>query len=355
MKREIWKGCEAIAEAAIRAGCRAYFGYPITPQNELPEYMSSHMPAAGGVFVQSESELAAINMVYGAAATGVRAMTSSSSPGVSLKQEGISYMAAVELPGVIVNVMRGGPGLGSIQPSQCDYYQATRGGGNGDYRTLTLAPLNIQEAVDLMFDAFDLADLYRNPVMILADGLIGQMMEPIVWKEHPKRELPDKAWAASGRKGRGHNNFLTSLLIKAEDCEAHNLHLAEKYKAMEEKECRWEEIALDDAELMFVAYGTPARIAISAIENLRKQGIKAGIFRPITVWPFPSKQLRKLAERPQVKLVLDLELCLGQMLDDVNLAVEGCKPVRFYGRTGGSIPTVSEVEAAAQKFWEEVK
>jgi len=355
MKREIWKGCEAIAEAAIRAGCRAYFGYPITPQNELPEYMSSHMPAAGGVFVQSESELAAINMVYGAAATGVRAMTSSSSPGVSLKQEGISYMAAVELPGVIVNVMRGGPGLGSIQPSQCDYYQATRGGGNGDYRTLTLAPLNIQEAVDLMFDAFDLADLYRNPVMVLADGLIGQMMEPIVWKEHPKRELPDKAWAASGRKGRGHNNFLTSLLIKAEDCEAHNLHLAEKYKAMEEKECRWEEIALEDAELIFVAYGTPARIAISAIENLRKQGIKAGIFRPITVWPFPSKQLRKLAERPQVKLVLDLELCLGQMLDDVNLAIEGCKPVRFYGRTGGSIPTVSEVEAAAQKFWEEVK
>ena len=355
MKREIWKGCEAIAEAAIRAGCRAYFGYPITPQNELPEYMSSHMPAAGGVFVQSESELAAINMVYGAAATGVRAMTSSSSPGVSLKQEGISYMAAVELPGVIVNVMRGGPGLGSIQPSQCDYYQATRGGGNGDYRTLTLAPLNIQEAVDLMFDAFDLADLYRNPVMILADGLIGQMMEPIVWKEHPKRELPDKVWAASGRKGRDHNNFLTSLLIKAEDCEAHNLHLAEKYKAMEEKECRWEEIALDDAELIFVAYGTPARIAISAIENLRKQGIKAGIFRPITVWPFPSKQLRKLAERPQVKLVLDLELCLGQMLDDVNLAIEGCKPVRFYGRTGGSIPTVSEVEAAAQKFWEEVK
>jgi len=355
MKREIWKGCEAIAEAAIRAGCKAYFGYPITPQNELPEYMSSHMPAAGGVFVQSESELAAINMVYGAAATGVRAMTSSSSPGVSLKQEGISYMAAVELPGVIVNVMRGGPGLGSIQPSQCDYYQATRGGGNGDYRTLTLAPLNIQEAVDLMFDAFDLADLYRNPVMILADGLIGQMMEPIVWKEHPKRELPDKVWAASGRKDRDHNNFLTSLLIKAEDCEAHNLHLAEKYKAMEEKECRWEEIALDDAELIFVAYGTPARIAISAIENLRKQGIKAGIFRPITVWPFPSKQLRKLAERPQVKLVLDLELCLGQMLDDVNLAIEGCKPVRFYGRTGGSIPTVSEVEAAAQKFWEEVK
>jgi len=355
MKREIWKGCEAIAEAAIRAGCRAYFGYPITPQNELPEYMSSHMPAAGGVFVQSESELAAINMVYGAAATGVRAMTSSSSPGVSLKQEGISYMAAVELPGVIVNVMRGGPGLGSIQPSQCDYYQATRGGGNGDYRTLTLAPLNIQEAVDLMFDAFDLADLYRNPVMILADGLIGQMMEPIVWKEHPKRELPDKVWAASGRKDRDHNNFLTSLLIKAEDCEAHNLHLAEKYKAMEEKECRWEEIALDDAELIFVAYGTPARIAISATENLRKQDIKAGIFRPITVWPFPSKQLRKLAERPQVKLVLDLELCLGQMLDDVNLAIEGCKPVRFYGRTGGSIPTVSEVEAAAQKFWEEVK
>ena len=347
MKREIWKGCEAIAEAAIRAGCKAYFGYPITPQNELPEYMSSHMPAAGGVFVQSESELAAINMVYGAAATGVRAMTSSSSPGVSLKQEGISYMAAVELPGVIVNVMRGGPGLGSIQPSQCDYYQATRGGGNGDYRTLTLAPLNIQEAVDLMFDAFDLADLYRNPVMILADGLIGQMMEPIVWKEHPKRELPNKAWAASGRKGRGHNNFLTSLLIKAEDCEAHNLHLAEKYKAMEEKECRWEEIALDDAELIFVAYGTPARIAISAIENLRKQGIKAGMIRPITLWPFPKAPLRKAAD--QVKRFVCVELNMGQMREDVQLAVECKKPVDLCFRVGGMIPSPDEVLDAIRK------
>ena len=214
-KREIWKGSEAIAEAAIRAGCRCFFGYPITPQNEIPEYMSLRLPQAGGVFVQAESELAAINMVYGAAASGMRAMTSSSSPGISLKQEGISYLVGAQLPAVIVNVMRGGPGLGSIQPSQGDYYQATRGGGNGDYRTVTLAPATLQEAVDLMQEAFDIADAYRNPVMVLADGLIGQMMEPIVWKDHPGRTLPEKGWAADGRRGRIHNNFVTSLYIGA--------------------------------------------------------------------------------------------------------------------------------------------
>lgn len=355
MKREIWKGSEAIAEAAIRAGCRGFFGYPITPQNEIPEYMSLKMPQAGGVFVQAESEVAAINMVYGAAASGIRAMTSSSSPGVSLKQEGISYMVGAQLPAVVVNVMRGGPGLGSIQPAQGDYYQATRGGGNGDYRTVTLAPANIQEAVDLMFDAFDIADQYRNPVMVLADGLIGQMMEPIVWKEHTPRQLPEKTWATNGRGDRDHNNFITSLFIDAEGCEKHNYFLAEKCAEMEKNECRWEELMLEDAEVVIVAYGTPSRIAQSAAENLRKQGIKAGVFRPITLWPFPTKRLREIAEMESVKAFVDVEMSLGQMLDDVNLAVAERKPVKFYGRAGGVIPTVSEVEQAAREAYEEVK
>lgn len=355
MKREIWKGSEAIAEAAIRAGCRGFFGYPITPQNEIPEYMSLKMPQAGGVFVQAESEVAAINMVYGAAASGIRAMTSSSSPGVSLKQEGISYMVGAQLPAVVVNVMRGGPGLGSIQPAQGDYYQATRGGGNGDYRTVTLAPANIQEAVDLMFDAFDIADQYRNPVMVLADGLIGQMMEPIVWKEHTPRQLPEKTWATNGRGDRDHNNFITSLFIDAEGCEKHNNFLAEKCAEMEKNECRWEELMLKDAEVVIVAYGTPSRIAQSAAENLRKQGIKAGVFRPITLWPFPTKRLREIAETESVKAFVDVEMSLGQMLDDVNLAVAERKPVKFYGRAGGVIPTVSEVEQAAREAYEEVK
>lgn len=355
MKREIWKGSEAIAEAAIRAGCRGFFGYPITPQNEIPEYMSLKMPQAGGVFVQAESEVAAINMVYGAAASGIRAMTSSSSPGVSLKQEGISYMVGAQLPAVVVNVMRGGPGLGSIQPAQGDYYQATRGGGNGDYRTVTLAPANIQEAVDLMFDAFDIADQYRNPVMVLADGLIGQMMEPIVWKEHTPRQLPEKTWATNGRGDRDHNNFITSLFIDAEGCEKHNNFLAEKCAEMEKNECRWEELMLEDAEVVIVAYGTPSRIAQSAAENLRKQGIKAGVFRPITLWPFPTKRLREIAEMASVKAFVDVEMSLGQMLDDVNLAVAERKPVKFYGRAGGMIPTVSEVEQAAREAYEEVK
>ena len=349
MKKELWKGNEAIAEAAIRAGCDCFFGYPITPQNEIPEYMSLHMPKRGRVFVQSESELAAINMVYGAAAAGKRAMTSSSSPGVSLKQEGISYLAGTELPAVIVNVMRGGPGLGSIQPSQCDYYQATRGGGNGDYRTIVLAPCNIQEAVDLTQEAFDLADLYRNPVVVLADGMIGQMMEPIVWKERPQRELPAKDWAASGRRGREHNNFLTSLLIDAADCEAHNLRLEQKYKTIEEKEVRWEENQTEDCEVLLVAYGTPSRISMSAVEQLRAKGIKAGLFRPITLWPFPYQELGRVAAQESVKAVLTVEMCLGQMVDDVRLAVNGAKPVHFTGRTGGSIPTIHQIIEAAEK------
>ncbi len=355
MKREIWKGSEAIAEAAIRAGCRGFFGYPITPQNEIPEYMSLKMPQAGGVFVQAESEVAAINMVYGAAATGVRAMTSSSSPGVSLKQEGISYMAGAKLPAVIVNVMRGGPGLGSIQPSQADYFQATRGGGNGDYRTPVLAPANLQEAVDLVQEAFDIADQYRTPVVVLADGLIGQMMEPIVWHDVKKRQLPPKTWASSGRKGRDHNNFINSLLIDAQDCENHNIELLNTYHEIEKNEVRFEEVMTEDAEVLITAYGTPARIAITVAENLRARGIKAGVFRPITLWPFPSKRLQEIAEQDSVKVILDVEMSTGQMLDEVNLAVAERKPVRFYGRYGGVIPTVSEIEAAAEKALGEVK
>ncbi len=355
MKREIWKGSEAIAEAAIRAGCRGFFGYPITPQNEIPEYMSLKMPQAGGVFVQAESEVAAINMVYGAAASGMRAMTSSSSPGVSLKQEGISYMVGAQLPAVIVNMMRGGPGLGSIQPSQCDYFQSTRGGGNGDYRTVVLAPANLQEAVDLVQEAFDIADQYRNPVMLVADGLIGQMMEPIVWKEYTPRELPPKDWAANGRGDRDHNNFLTSLFLEAPACEVHNLALAKKYEEMEKNECRWEEFMLEDAELVLVAYGTPARIAQTVATQLRAQGIKAGVFRPITLWPYPYARLTEIAAQESVKGFLTVEMCLGQMVEDVKMAVAGKKPVMFYGRSGGVIPTVSEIEKAALAAYEEVK
>ncbi len=349
MEKELWKGNEAIAEAAIRAGCDAYFGYPITPQSEVPEYMSLHMAEHGRIFVQSESELAAINMVYGAAGSGMRAMTSSSSPGISLKQEGITYLAGAELPAVIVNCMRGGPGLGTIQPGQGDYYQATRGGGNGDYRTVVLAPSNVQEAVDFVQEAFDIADQYRNPVVVLADGLIGQMMEPIVWHEIPKRDLPPKDWAASGRHGRDHTNIINSLYIDPDECDHHNVHLEEKYQAMKKNEVRWEERDCEDAELVITAYGTPARIALTALELLREEGIKAGLFRPITLWPFPEKALHDLAGEDRVKVILDVELSSsGQMLDDVRLAVEGQKPIRFIGRAGGAIPSVEEIVEAAK-------
>ena len=348
MKKELWKGNEAIAEAAVRAGCRCFFGYPITPQNEIPEYMARRMPQVGGVFVQSESEVAAINMVYGASASGARAMTSSSSPGISLKQEGISYLAGAELPAVIVNMVRGGPGLGSIQPSQCDYFQATRGGGNGDYRTPVLAPSSIQEAVELVQDAFDLADLYRTPVVVLADGLIGQMMEPITWPDRQPRTLPHKPWAADGRRGRASNNFVTSLRLDAADCEAHNLALEEKYRQIAAGETRWADRDLEDAELVLVAYGTMARIASTAVEVLRGQGIRAGLFRPITLWPFPAEPLAALAVSDRVRAFLTVEMSLGQMVEDVRLAVKGGRPVSFLGRTGGVIPQVDEIAAAAR-------
>ncbi|HZK29339.1 MAG TPA: 3-methyl-2-oxobutanoate dehydrogenase subunit VorB, partial [Clostridia bacterium] len=283
MAKELWKGNEAIAEAAIRAGCRCYFGYPITPQSEIPEYMALHMADAGGVFLQSESEIAAINMVYGASGAGARVMTSSSSPGISLKQEGISYMCGAELPAVIVNVMRGGPGLGTIQPAQGDYFQATRGGGNGDYRLIVLTPATIQEVVDLMQEAFDLADRYRIPVMMLLDGMIGQMMEPVEWKHTPAADLPEKTWATTGTEGKRPPNIINSLFIDPDACNAHNERLEEKYKRIIAHEQRYEISDLEDAEVLFVAYGTPARLARAAARLLGEEGIKAGVFRPIAV------------------------------------------------------------------------
>ena len=344
MAKELWKGNEAIAEAAIRAGCDCFFGYPITPQSEVPEYMSVHLPKAGGVFVQSESEIAAINMVYGAGGSGKRAMTSSSSPGISLKQEGITYLAGAEVPAVIVNCMRGGPGLGTIQPGQGDYFQATRGGGNGDYRTVVLAPANVQEAVDFVQEAFDIADEYRNPVMVVMDGLIGQMMEPIEWKPYTRRASPEKSWAAGGKFGRGHTNIINSLYIDPEACEVHNQHLTEKFHRMAEREVRFESIGCEGAELILTAYGTPARIALSAMETLRSQGIKVGLFRPITLWPCPEEALRERISQESVQHILDIELSsTGQMLDDVRLAAEGRKPISYLGHAGGVLPTVEEM------------
>ena len=357
MAKELWKGNEAIAEAAIRAGCDCYFGYPITPQSEVPEYMSSHMPKNGRVFVQAESELAAINMVYGAGGCGLKAMTSSSSPGISLKQEGISYMVGSEIPAVIVNCMRGGPGLGTIQPGQSDYYQATRGGGNGDYRMVCLAPCNIQEAVDFVQESFDIAFQYRNPCMVVLDGLIGQMMEPIEWKEIPKRDPPSiDPWATTGRKGREEHSNLNSLYIEPELCDVHNQNLAAKYALMEKNEVRWEEVQCDDAELVITAYGTPARIALTAIDVLRAEGYKVGLFRPVTIWPFPEKALHDLAAKDHVKVFLDTEMSsVGQMIDDVRLAVEGQKPIYYTGRAGGVIPAVEEIVEAAKKALKEVQ
>ena len=348
MKKELWKGNEAIAEAAIRAGCRAYFGYPITPQNEIPEYMSRRMPESGGVFVQAESEVAAINMVYGAASIGERAMTSSSSPGISLKQEGLSYMVGAELPGVIVNLMRGGPGLGTIQPGQADYFQATRSAGHGDGRMIVLAPASLQESVDLVQDAFDLAEEYRGPVMILADGMIGQMMEPIEWKEREKKPAPDIAWAAGSGDG-GEPRFITSLRLDSGDNERFNLRLQEKYKLITGKEQRFEAIDCEDADIILVAYGTTARIALSAARDLRGEGLKVGLFRPITLWPWPSEQLLRLARQQSVKLVMAVEMSAGQMVEDVRLAVRFEKPVHFYGRTGGMIPEPEHIAQAARE------
>ncbi|MBO5182225.1 MAG: 3-methyl-2-oxobutanoate dehydrogenase subunit VorB [Paraprevotella sp.] len=344
----LMKGNEAIAHAAIRCGCDGYFGYPITPQSEVLETLALEKPweTTGMVVLQAESELASINMVYGAGAAGKRAMTSSSSPGVALMQEGITYMAGAELPGLIVNVQRGGPGLGTIQPSQSDYMQATRGGGNGDYNVIVLAPASVQEMADFVDLAFELSFKYRNPAMILSDGIIGQMMEKVVLppfkprrtEEEIARECP---WAAIGRPSTRRPNILTSLDLDSARMEQTNRHLQAKYQEIREKEVRFERVMCDDAEYLIVAFGSAARIALKTIEQCREQGIKVGLLRPITLWPFPTEETARLAG--QVKGILSLEINAGQMIEDIRLAVEGRVPVMHYGRMGGMVPTPEEV------------
>ena len=348
MAKKLMKGCEAIGEAAVHAGCRLFFGYPITPQNEIPEYMSARLPQVGGTFVQAESEVAASNMLYGAAGAGCRVFTSSSSPGISLMQEGISYIAGSELPVVFINIMRGGPGLGGILPSQGDYFQATKGGGHGDYRLLVLAPSTVQEAADLVIDAFDLADEYRNPVMVLGDGLIGQMMEPVEFKKEIKPEdLPEKPWATTGCAGRA-PNIINSLYLDPEVLEAHNWKIHAKYDKMV-KEIRYEAFNLDGAcDVLIVAYGTVARIAKTAIEQARAKGLKIGLFRPITLFPFPSEALAKAAEKANVVLVS--ELSTGQMVEDVRAALPRDKQVHFYGRVGGMVMAPEDLVEQAEKL-----
>jgi len=349
MAKKLMKGCEAIGEAAVQAGCRLFFGYPITPQNEIPEYLSARLPQVGGTYVQAESEVAASNMLYGAAGAGCRCFTSSSGPGISLMQEGISYIAGAELPVVFVNIMRGGPGLGGILPSQSDYLQAVKGGGHGDYRCLVLAPSTVQEAADLVQDAFDLADKYRNPVMVLGDGIMGQMMEPVEFKRSVRPEdLPAKPWATTGAKGRK-PNIINSLYLKPEELEAHNWKLAAKYEEMARADCRHETWHLDgDVDVLFVAYGTVARICKTAIDALRGQGVKAGLFRPITLFPYPGKALSQAAEK--AKHVLVSEMSCGQMVEDVRYHVAGRRPVGFYGRVGGMIMTPEELVSEARKL-----
>ena len=338
----LMKGNEALAEAAIRAGCRYYFGYPITPQNEISEYMARRLFEEGGVFLQAESEVSAINMVYGAAGAGGRVLISSSSPGISLMQEGISYIAGSELPCVIINMQRGGPGLGGIQPSQADYFQATKGGGHGDYRLVVYGPATIQEGCDLMAHAFDLADRYRNPVMILGDGMIGQMMEPVTFPEQAgKKELPEKPWATIGNAGRK-SNLISSILLDPEELDAHNWQIQEKYREIEKTEKRHETLYGDDSEWFFVAYGTVARICQSVIGRLRKEGIKVGLVRPVSLWPFPDQAFDETIAH--AKGFLCVEMSTGQMVEDVRLAVAGRRPVYFYGRTGGAVPHPRNVE-----------
>lgn len=339
-EKVLMKGNEAIGEAAIRAGCTHFFGYPITPQNDIPEYMSRRLPQEGGVFLQAESEVAASNMVYGAAGAGARVMTSSSSPGISLKAEGISYIAGAELPCVIVNIVRGGPGLGGIQPAQSDYFQATKGMAHGDFRLVVLAPSSVQEAVDLTMEAFDIADIYRNPVMVMGDGIIGQMMEPIEFKDIGADDLPEKDWITDGAEGR-EKNVINSLYLDPEELEAHNWKLDRKYQKIKEQEVRYETSNIEDAELAIVAYGTTARIVKSAIKEARAEGIKVGLIRPITLFPFPEQIINEVAD--QVDKFLTVEMSTGQMVEDVRLAVNGKKPVEFYGRTGGVVPTPEEI------------
>lgn len=349
MDRVLMKGNEALAEAAIQAGCRHFFGYPITPQTEINAYMARHMPEAGGTYLQAESEIAAANMVLGASAAGVRAMTSSSSPGISLKTEAISYMAASDLPCLIVNIQRGGPGLGGIQPSQADYFQATKAPGHGDLRIFVLAPWAVQEMIDLVFLAFDLADSYRMPAMILGDGLLGQMMEPVVFPDRTVTPM-EKPWATVGHGGTREHNVINSLYLDPQVLEKKVLDRFKRYTNIEENETRADHYLTGDAEIVVTAFGASARVARSAVDNARALGIKAGLLRPITLWPFPKKDYLSLVGR--VKDILVVEMNMGQMIDDVKLAVRCRVPVHFFGHTGGIVPTPAEVLASIRSIAE---
>ena len=339
-EKVLMKGNEAIAEAAIIAGCRHYFGYPITPQTEVAAYMAKRMPKIGGVFLQAESEIAAINMVYGVAATGKRVMTSSSSPGISLKGEGISYLAGADLPALIVNVQRGGPGLGGIQPSQSDYFQSTRGGGHGDYHMIVLAPASVQEMAQLTVKGFELADKYRMTSMILADGTMGQMMEPVDLNLTVEESV-EKPWATTGTKMQRKHNIVNSLYLVPEMLEKTNFDRFERYKTIEDTETRYEEYLTEDADIVVCAFGIAARVSRNAVDEARKQGIKAGLIRPITLWPFPKKPFERLADT--AKAFISVELSMGQMIEDVKLAVNCKKPVTLCNRAGGMIPSPEQV------------
>ena len=345
-ERVLMKGNEAIAEAAIRAGCRHYFGYPITPQTEIAAYMAKKMPKIGGVFLQAESEIASINMVYGAAAAGVRVMTSSSSPGISLKAEGLSYIAGSDVPALVVNVQRGGPGLGGIQPSQSDYFQATKGGGHGDYKMIVLAPASVQEMASLTIKGFNLADKYLMTSMILADGTIGQMMEPISF-EDAEIETYEKPWALTGTKGKRKHNVVNSLYLKPDELEAKNFERYQRYKTVEENEPMWEEYMMEDAEYCVVAFGIASRVAKNAVAAARAEGIKVGLIRPITLWPFPKKALLDAAEK--VKGFISVELNMGQMIEDIKLYTQCKRPVALCNRCGGMIPSPDEVLESIRK------
>ena len=342
MSKVLMKGNEALAEAAIRAGCRHFFGYPITPQTEVSAYMAKKMPKIGGTFLQAESEVAAINMVYGAGGAGVRVMTSSSSPGISLKQEGISYIAGADVPCVIVNIVRGGPGLGGIQPAQSDYFQATKGGGHGDYHLVVLAPSSIQEMVDLTSDAFDIGDKYRCPVMIMGDGMLGQMMEPVEFKDADTSELPEKTWATTGTGMKRKKNIINSLFLEASELEKLVLERQERYAQIAKNEVRYEAVDVEDADVVLVAYGTTSRIAKTSMAKAKEMGLKVGIIRPITLWPFPFEAFNK-ALNGKDKKFLCVEMSTGQMVEDVKLAVGDKAEVHFFGRTGGIVPTPKEI------------
>ena len=347
-QKVLMKGNEALAEAAIQAGCHHFFGYPITPQTEVAAYMAKRLPKIGGTYLQAESEVAAINMVYGAAAAGVRAMTSSSSPGISLKSEGISYMAASDLPCLIVNVQRGSPGLGGIQPSQADYWQATRAPGHGDLHILVFAPASIQEMVDMVFKAFELADTYRMPAMIFADGMLGQMMEPVVFPEKEVKQFDKFSWATCGHQGKRKHNIVNSLILQPNELERLVVERFKRYEVVKANHTECEEYLLDDAEYVIVAYGATSRIAKSAINAARDKGIKVGLIRPKTLWPYPSGVVAKAAEH--AKAFMSVEMSMGQMVDDVRLAVNGKVPVYFFGHTGGIVPTPFEVLEQIEKM-----